>query len=238
MASAFDPDDTRIGAVRRLSALETVRARIALAIDLGLLQPGEPLPPVDSIAQAFDVGVATVRRALTSLSEDEVVVRVRGRAGGTYVADDPSHVALATELEGARAEVVALIDQRLALECGLTHLAVDRLEDAVLPELTDLVDQMAVVEDWSEFHLLDVSFHRLVAEQANLPAAFGSYTEVTNALYRYYLPYPMEYLRKSNLEHRELVDALSARDHVRAHEVTVRHVDVLRTTMFTGLTRD
>lgn len=238
MASVFDPDDARIGAVRRLSALETVRARIGLAIDLGLLRPGQPLPRTDSIAEAFDVGIATVRRALSSLSADGVVVRVRGRAGGTYVADNPRHVALASELETARADVVALIDQRLALECGLTHLAVDRLDAAVLPELDGLVDQMAEVGDWSEFHLLDVRFHRLVAHQANLPGAFGSYTEVTDALYRYYLPYPMKYLRASNLEHRELMDALAAGDRVRAHDVTVRHVDILRETMFTGLTRD
>lgn len=41
--------------IRRLSAQDTVRARIALAVDLGLLEPGERLPGNDSVASALDV---------------------------------------------------------------------------------------------------------------------------------------------------------------------------------------
>src|SRR5689334_4871329 len=74
--------------IRRLSALDTVRARIALAIELGLLGPGERLPPNGEIARALGVGDITVRRALVSLCEDGVLVRRRGRNGGTHVAPD------------------------------------------------------------------------------------------------------------------------------------------------------
>ncbi|MFI0715077.1 hypothetical protein ACH4SK_31520 [Streptomyces inhibens] len=43
---------------------ETMRARVALAVELGLLAPGERLPPGDQIAVALGVGDITVRRAL------------------------------------------------------------------------------------------------------------------------------------------------------------------------------
>jgi len=56
--------------IRRLSALDTVRARIALAVDLGLLTPGERLPTNSEIARALGVGEITVRRALVSLCDD------------------------------------------------------------------------------------------------------------------------------------------------------------------------
>ncbi len=76
--------------VSRLSALEAVRARIALAVDLGLLAPGERLPGNAQIAAALGVGEITVRRALVSLCADGVLERRRGRNGGTHVAENPN----------------------------------------------------------------------------------------------------------------------------------------------------
>ncbi|MFF4292009.1 winged helix-turn-helix domain-containing protein, partial [Streptomyces sp. NPDC001633] len=80
----------KLNGIRRLTALETVRARIAMAVDLGLLSPGERLPPTDAIAEALGVGEITVRRALGSLCADGVLERRRGRNGGTLVAERPA----------------------------------------------------------------------------------------------------------------------------------------------------
>ena len=74
--------------IRRLSALDTVRARIALAVELGLLKPGERLPANAEIARALGVAEITVRRALESLVGDGLIERRRGRGGGTSVAAD------------------------------------------------------------------------------------------------------------------------------------------------------
>ena len=54
--------------ITRLSALDTVRARIALAVEHGLLQPAERLPHNEDIADALDVSVTTARRALEKLA--------------------------------------------------------------------------------------------------------------------------------------------------------------------------
>ena len=83
------PQRPALGGIRRLSALDTVRARIALAVDLGLLAPGERLPPTDQIAAALGVSEITARRALVSLCADGVLERRRGRSGGTLVAERP-----------------------------------------------------------------------------------------------------------------------------------------------------
>ena len=58
---------------------------------------------------------------------------------------------------------------------------------------------------------------------------------VLHALYRYYLPYPIEYLRESNGEHRELLDALGDHDPVAAVAIIRRHIEVLHDTMFMSL---
>jgi DNA-binding FadR family transcriptional regulator len=226
-----------LSGIRRLSALDTVRARIAFAVDLGLLAPGERLPPNPEIAGALGVGEITVRRALVSLCEDGVLERRRGRTGGTLVAASPARgrvreMAAYTE---ASTEVGELIDHRLALESGLVHLAALRCEEGQLAELRELVDKMDLATSWAEFHGLDARFHLTAAEAGGLPAAAHRYGEVLSDLYCYYLPYPVEYLRESNREHAELVSAFATRDPLAAVAVTCRHVEVLHRTMFVGL---
>jgi DNA-binding FadR family transcriptional regulator len=226
-------------AVRRLTALDTVRARIALAIDLGLLAPGERLPPNSDIAAALDVGEMTVRRALESLCEDGVLVRRRGRTGGTHVAAHPPRTAVVeaeTYLDDAES-VHAMIDQRLALESGLVFLAGSRVTREQLAVLDRLVERMDAAADWAQFHAADEAFHRALAAAADRPGAAEMLDGVLADLYAYYLPYPVEYLRESNAEHREMVEALRAADGARAAEVCRRHVDVLHRTMFMGLAR-
>ncbi|GLW11172.1 GntR family transcriptional regulator [Microtetraspora sp. NBRC 13810] len=226
-----------LAGIRRLSALDTVRARIALAVDLGLLKPGERLPPNADIAAALDVSDITVRRALVSLCEDGVLRRVRGRTGGTLVADEPARgiVSAIAAYRESTGEVHRLIDHRVVLECGLAHLAALTAPDDRIGALADVVAQLDEAKDWADFHALDQRFHLLVAETIGLAGAVPEYRRVLHDLYQYYLPYPVEYLRESNEEHRELVGSLRARDPRAAVDVARRHVEVLHRTMFVGL---
>ena len=233
----FDVNAQPLTGIRRLTALDTVRARIALAVRLGLLTPGERLPPTGEIADALEVGEITVRRALVSLSEDGVLERRRGRSGGTLVAARPSRGAVRAiaAYRAASTDVHRLIDHRLMLECGIAHLAARQASAAQTRRLAKLVDQMAHARAWTDFHALDARFHGAVAEAAGNPAAAEVYGGVLHELYRYFLPYPMEYLRRSNGEHRDLVAALTDRDPIAAVDAARHHVEVLHTTMFVGL---
>jgi DNA-binding FadR family transcriptional regulator len=227
-----------LSAVRRLTALETVRARIAMAVDLDLLRPGDRLPDIRAIATALDVSDITVRRALVSLTEDGVLIRRRGRRGGTYVAPDPptGTVPGVVAYEESTAEVHRLIDQRLVLEVGIAALAARVAEPADVGTLDALVERMAVADTWAEFHRLDERFHLGVAALTDVPSATAQLRVALHELYRFYLPYPLEYLHGSNGEHRALTDALRARDPRAAVEVTHAHVGCLHETMFVGLT--
>jgi DNA-binding FadR family transcriptional regulator len=226
--------------IRRLKALDTVRARIALAVDLGLLAPGERLPPTGEIAEALDVGEITVRRALSSLCEDGILERRRGRNGGTLVAQRPPRGAVgATDAYRAqRTEVHRLIDQRLVLECGISHLAARNADEAAIERLRRLAEEMDRAPSWAEFHGCDERFHLAVAATTGVTTAAEPYGAVLRKLYRYYLPYPMDALRQSNREHHELVDALRAGDAATAADIARRHVEVLHRTMFVGLIGD
>jgi GntR family transcriptional repressor for pyruvate dehydrogenase complex len=221
--------------IRRLTALDTVRARIALAVDLGLLAPGERLPANAEIARTLGVGEMTVRRALVSLCRDGVLERRPGRAGGTLVAERPARgVVQETAAYAASATAVhRLIDQRVLVECGVAHLAARAADGESLAQLRSLVEELDAAEAWTDFHALDQRFHEAVAAATGLPVE--PYRALLEELYAYYLPYPISYLRASNDEHRRLVDALERRDPVAAVEVARQHVSVLHESMFVGL---
>ena len=232
--SLFDVDAPLLRPIRRMSGQETVRARIGLAVQLGLLRPGEQLPSLVAIAQALDVSEMTVRRALTSLTVDGVLERRPGRTGGTFVSEHPKRPQVPGEYAAAAEAIRGLIDTRLALEIGIVHQASASLSAKVVKSLRTLVDQMDVAETWAEFHNLDARFHQSLCDAA-LPRAAGHYAGVLHELYQFYLPYPVEYLRASNAEHRTLLAAIADGDPGVACDVACRHVSVLHDTMFIGL---
>jgi len=227
----------KLKGIRRLTALDTVRARIGMAVDLGLLAPGERLPPTDAIARALDVGEITVRRALSSLCAEGVLERRRGRNGGTLVAEQPRREAVdaAEVYRGQTSEVHHLIDERAVMECGIAHLATRGASPADLDELQRLVGVMDEAESWAEFHSCDERFHLAVARATGLDSTVETYGTVLRRLYEYYLPYPLAALRESNDEHRALVEAMRAGDAALAGDIACRHVQTLHRTMFVGL---
>lgn len=230
-------DTGPLAGIRRLSARETVRARIALAVEIGVLEPGERLPNSDAVATALQVSEGTVRRALTSLCENGVLDRRRGRTGGTFVAEQPARgavesVAAYTHDAGT---VRRLIDHRILLECGAAHLAASRAEQDDLGELHRLVAAMDTAESWAEFHELDARFHREISIHSGLENAREELATVLTQLHQYFLPYRLDTLRESNGEHRDLVEAIATGNPARAAEIAQGHVAALKTTMFIGM---
>jgi DNA-binding GntR family transcriptional regulator len=94
---------------------------------------------------------------------------------------------------------------------------------------------MAACETWAEFHRLDEQFHLRLARATGIGTAAEELRMALRALYRYYLPYPLEYLLESNSEHHELIESLRHHDAVNAVHIVREHVGVLHRTMFVGL---
>src|SRR3712207_7867352 len=103
---------------------ETVE-RLGTAIRLGLLAPGAQLPPERDLAEQLRISRSTLRQALTTLVQSGHLVSVRGRAGGTFVAEAPPLAEDGGE-EPLGEEARAVLDQRVAVETGVTVLAAER----------------------------------------------------------------------------------------------------------------
>lgn len=228
-----------LGAIRRTTAVDTVRARISLAVELGMLVPGQRLPGTDDTARAFEVSEMTVRRAYRALSAEGVVVRRKGHAGGTFIADAPA-LGTVGEIDAYRADaahVHALIDQRAALEAGLAAIASAAPEESALARLDALVDEMRSAADWTVFRTADAAYHAELAAMGGAAGAADLHHRVSHELYAYFIPYRIDYLRESNEEHARLVDALRARDAGAASRLAFDHVAELHGSMYVGRPR-
>lgn len=94
---------------------ELVEQRIADAIMGGLLRAGARLPSEADLARTMGVAPTTVREALTSLRQRQLVVTRRGRNGGSFVSEN------ADPLTFARADLGGM--SRLALHDLGAHYA-------------------------------------------------------------------------------------------------------------------
>lgn len=82
--------------------IETILRRQILS---GELAPGSPLPSEESLGQEFDVSRITVRRALSILEDDGLIVRQRGR--GTFVTEKPAGVDR-TRFSGSMEDLISM----------------------------------------------------------------------------------------------------------------------------------
>ncbi|HEX2286888.1 MAG TPA: FCD domain-containing protein, partial [Mycobacterium sp.] len=101
--------------------------------------------------------------------------------------------------------------------------------------LTAIVQRAENTSDWTSYHGADQEFHETVAVASHLDWALNSYCDVLRRLYRYFIPYPIEYLHEVNRDHARLVDALRAHDSRAASQIARNHVLTLHQTMFVGL---
>jgi|SRR5215216_2015372 len=204
---------------------ETVE-RLGTAIRLGLLTPGSQLPPERDLAAQLRISRSTLRQALTTLVQSGHLVSLRGRAGGTFVADAPP-LSAGHEHEPLGDAARAVLDERVAIETGATVLAAERADPPDLDVLDELVERMAAADPFEEYRRADVRFHIGVAEAAHSPRLVTAMTEVqghmSDLIAR--IAHPVEVLTRSNGQHRRLVTLLRRREVSPAVRLMREHIE-------------
>jgi DNA-binding FadR family transcriptional regulator len=203
---------------------ETV-ARLGKAIRLGLLGPGSRLPPERELATQLGISRSTLRQAIVTLVQSGHLVSLRGRAGGTFVADEPP---LATH-DGRRpseAAIRATLDFRVAVEAGAALLAAERCRPRDVERMQSCVDKMASAPRFTVYRRADMRFHIAVAEAAQSPRLVTAMTQVQADVGELVslVPHPETVLNRSNAQHARLVRALERGDAGRAVRIVREHV--------------
>ncbi|MCR1786695.1 FadR family transcriptional regulator [Nocardioides carbamazepini] len=202
----------------------------------GVLKPNDRLPAEPELSDAYQVSRNTAREALRVLASQGFVTSKRGTSGGTFVAH-PSTDQLGAQLGvglGLLAESEAiplekLIEAREMLEVPAAEIAAMRRTDEELAELQRCLDDTSpVAPDGTYEH--NRAFHGVLLRATHNPVIEVIAEPVFEVLHR---RMDRESLSSEthqwvNDEHREIAQAIEARDPLAAREATRAHLRSLR----------
>jgi GntR family transcriptional regulator, transcriptional repressor for pyruvate dehydrogenase complex len=217
--------DTVFAPVRSQTAFEETVERLGTAIKLGLLPPGTRLPAERELCAKLGIARSTLRQALLALAQSGHLRAIRGRGGGTFVADpQPPARPPSPDLLAAWRDVC---DERMAVEVGVAVLAAERAQ----PEVLDLLDELVValdgmLEDFSAYRQADIRFHVALAEATSSPRLVTAMTEVQGAMTGLIslIAHPAEVLDSANDQHRRLLAAMRRHDGALAAREMAEHL--------------
>jgi GntR family transcriptional repressor for pyruvate dehydrogenase complex len=216
--------DAVFAPVRSQTAFEETVDRLGNAIRLGLLPPGARLPAERELCERLGIARSTLRQALVALGRSGHMHALRGRGGGTFVADPlpPAPPPPAGRLAGWR----SLCSERRAVEVGIAHLAAETADERAVDELWRCVLGMeSAVDDFDVYRNLDVRLHVGVAELTGSLRLVELMTHVQGSMSDLLagIAHPPEVLDVSNAQHRRLVGHLRRHDGTQAGREMAEH---------------
>lgn len=133
------------------------------AIISGALAPGEPLRQ-DAIALKHGVSKIPVREALLRLEVDGFVLFRKNRG------------AIVREISAA--EILNLLDVRVALECKALELAIPNMVDQDFAKLAAILDEYSHKTTAAEWSAMNLRFHQVLYEACNNPPLLAMMEDV------------------------------------------------------------
>ena len=217
--------DAVFAPVQSQTAFEETLERLGTAIKLGLLEPGARLPAERELCRRLGISRSTLRQALTALVQSGHLHAVRGRMGGTFVAESPPPADAPTPelLAGWR----DICDQRLAVELAIAALAAERADPDALAPLDELVAAMdASLEDFPAFRQADVRWHVGLAEATGNPRLVTAMAEAQGQMSDliHFIAHPPELLAWSNQQHARMLAAVRKREPDRVVHTMLEHL--------------
>jgi DNA-binding FadR family transcriptional regulator len=217
-------ESTLLRPVRLGNAFEDTVGRLLETIRLGVLEPGESLPPERELATRLGVSRDTVREAIKSLAEAGYLVSRRGRYGGTFLSDElpaPS----AGGIRFNRNDIDDALRLREILEVGAARMAASRTLTAGERETlwSRLVDVRGAAPE--DYRRLDSRLHLAIAEAAGVPSLVPLVAENRMRLNELldHIPLLGRNIAHSDEQHEAIVIAILAGDGDTAAEVMAAH---------------
>jgi DNA-binding FadR family transcriptional regulator len=201
---------------RPANAFEETVQRLLQSIRLGLIAPGERLPPERELAGTLEVSRDTLREAIGSLADAGWVVSRRGRYGGTFVADPlPAHTtphspAPPTDPEALAAELEDTLAMRAVVEVGAARRAAERPLAASDRERLWQAYQDCHDAGPEQYRVADSRFHLLIAELLGAPSVIPLMADVRMRVNAFLdgIPLLTPNIAHSDEQHRAVVEAI------------------------------
>jgi len=167
----------------------------------------------DEISATLNVGRTPVREALLRLQGEGLVSRDRG-----WIVE-----------EGDPADVPLIFESRLAIESYATRLAADRIDADGIGGLRDLVARMDELDSITrvELNRLNREFHESIVRASKNPFFMEMYERTQYNYWNLRLPilFTRDQAMESNVQHKDIIDALEQRDGDLAEARSRQHIE-------------
>ncbi|MCC6947225.1 MAG: FadR family transcriptional regulator [Bradyrhizobiaceae bacterium] len=217
-------------APRSLTA-ELVR-RLTADITAGKLAPGSRLPTEQEMIAATGVSRTVVREAVAALRAEGLVITRQGV--GTIVADGAARpFRLDLDDERSLREVLEVAELRTGIEIEAAGLAAERATSEAIRRIGEALAAIeGAVKRGEDAIEQDFAFHRSIAEATNNP----QFLRFLDFLGRFIIPRQTiraeagtaenrrAYLERLQQEHREIYQAIRAREVTRARAAMRKHL--------------
>jgi DNA-binding GntR family transcriptional regulator len=196
---------------RRQTTSEAVAAHVRAEIQRGVLLPGTRLRQGE-VAGRLGVSTTPVREAFQQL-QAEGLLRTDAHRGAVVFRATSEDVREAYEI-------------REVLECLAIEKAMPKITPERVAELEGILDQMDAVPDDREWVELNHRFHHRQYEASGRKRLVSILTNLRDASsgYIHMVIYGARLSGRASAEHRQILDAIEARDVERAQEAIVRHL--------------
>ena len=217
--------------VKRVSISEQISQQIKEQIISGELKPGDKLPSEHELCQMYQVSRTSVRQALANLTSLDLIEtrfgegsRVKEIGSGTVMTPLLSHTFLSEK------SMVELIEMRQVMEPNVARLACEKASEEDVAGLQELYEQMvAHQDDLQQFARLDCDFHNEIARISQNSYLLKIYEIIADVLLHAFSDIVSKRGNEAGLKyHKQIVEAFTARDAVRARDAMSEHMDDLQ----------
>jgi len=224
-------DSPLLRPIKEGNTFERTVERLATAVRMGVVEPGDRLPPERELAEQLHVSRVTLREAIKALQQAGYVVSTRGRNGGTVVVydpaarpiDDPRRVAREFGVE----ELLDALALRSIVEPGAAELAAARMLDQ--DSASRLRAALAAVKsaDDRTRRVADSRLHVLIGELSGSTSVAAAVADVQARLDTLLAAIPVfdRNIAHSDAQHSRVVRAIIRSEPAAARAAMHEHVD-------------
>jgi DNA-binding FadR family transcriptional regulator len=211
---------------------QSVMAAVAGYIARTGLKPGDRLPAERAFMEGLQVGRSTVREVIRQLQALGIVESRKG--SGTYllraVSADTVHMPLSFDATRLRDALLQTLDVRRGLEAEASAIAAQRRTDDDLRLIEEKLDAMeAVHHEKGTAGPEDLAFHLAVYDATHNPLFPQLLEQIREAFESFWeMPFDRsDFARRTFPYHRELYEAIRARDADAARRITLTILDIV-----------
>ena len=224
--------------IKKTRVYEEIVAKIKDMLEKGRLKSGDQLPGERELSEVFQVSRSSVREALRTLETQGFLESRQG--DGTYIASKPveSLVSpLASAIFSEKDSQMELFEMRRLIEPQLAYLAAERAtqEEIAMMEQALVLQEEAIARGETGTDV-DKSFHYIMAKATKNKVLL----RLTDSMRDLLAESRDKYLQvegrpgKSISRHRQVLDAIKARDGELAAQVMLEHVVDIEECLFAG----